>query len=327
MGPKLTSRRIVLGLIVLAILIYLFGFRREAVAGWWRFNSLVVRQSLASGLLIGGVYSLVAMGLTLIFGVLGIINFAHGSLMTVGMYATFWAFKLYGVDPYVSLVITIPLLFLIGALLHKVVIRPVMDAPEHSQLLVTLGVSLFLQNLALVIFKANPRVVKTGYSGARTFVAGTMISHTRVAAFAGGLVLAGILYLILTRTDLGRAIRAAAEEKEGAALVGINVGRIYLITFGMGTACVGAAGSLIMPFFTVTPTTGETFNIMAFVIVVLGGMGSVLGALLGGIIIGLTESLGAVFLPGSSKQLGVFLIFVLVLLFRPQGLLGRQQSE
>jgi branched-chain amino acid transport system permease protein len=324
---RLTSRRIGFVLAALAIVIFVVGFQREAVAAWWKPHSLVVRQSLVSGLLIGGIYSLVAMGLSLIFGVMGIINFAHGSLMTVAMYATFWVFRLYGVDPYVSLLVTIPLLFLIGGLLQRIVIRPVMEAPEHNQLLVTLGISLFIQNFTLVLFKADPRVVKTGYSGARTFVSNTMISYPRVGAFVAGLVLAGILYLILTHSELGRAIRAAAEEKEGAFLVGINVDRIHLITFGLGTACVGAAGSLIMPFFTVTPTTGETFNIMAFVVVVLGGMGSVLGALLGGIIVGLTESLGAVFLPGSSKQLGVFLIFVLVLLFRPTGLLGRPQHD
>jgi len=316
-----------LALFGLLVLIYLLGFQHERLAAWWKLNALVVRQSLVSGLLIGGVYSLVAMGLTLIFGVLGIINFAHGALMTVGMYTTFWAFKLYGIDPYVSLLFTIPLLFIIGALIQRVVIRPVMDAPAHNQLLVTLGISLFIENLFLVLFKADPRAVQTSYSGARTFIAQTMISFPRLGAFTGGLVLASALFLILTRTDLGKAIRAAAEEKEGAALVGIDVKRIHLITFGLGTACVGAAGALIMPFFTVTPTTGETFNIMAFVVVVLGGMGNVMGALLGGIIVGLTESLGAVFLPGSSKQLGVFLVFILILLFRPEGLLGRQHSE
>lgn len=319
-------QRAVSGLIIFLSLIYLFGFGHEHLAAWWKVNSLVVRQSLVSGLLIGGIYGLVAMGLTLIFGVLDIINFAHGALMTVGMYITFWAFKMYGVDPYVSLLLTIPVLFMVGALIQRVAIRPVMDAPAHNQLLVTLGISLFIENLALVLFKADPRAIQTSYSGARTFIAQTMISFTRLGAFVGGLILASLLFLILTRTDLGKAIRGAAEEKEGAALVGINVKRIHLITFGLGTACVGAAGSLIMPFFTVTPTTGETFNIMAFVVVVLGGMGNVMGALLGGIIVGLTESTGAVFLPGSSKQLGVFLIFILVLLFRPSGLLGRQRG-
>ena len=147
------------------------------------------------------------------------------------------------------------------------------------------------------------------------------------ADLVGGLLVAGILYLLLSRTDLGKAIRAVAEEREGAALMGIDTERISLITFGLGTACAGAAGSLIMPFFTATPTMGETFNIMAFVVVVLGGMGNIPGAMLGGIIVGITESLGAVFLPGSSKQLGVFVVFILVLLFRPTGLLGRRNGQ
>ncbi len=320
------NRRWLILLIVVLLAGYALVFRWSELADWWKLNSIVLRQSLVSGFLIGGVYSLVAMGLTLIFGVLGIINFAHGALMTIGMYITFWAFQLFGVDPYVSILITIPALFLIGALLQKFTIQPVMEAPSHNQLLLTLGIAIFIENLLLVLFTADTRAIQTDYAGARFFAFDTMISLPRVGAFASGFVLAGLLYLILVRTELGKAIRAVAEEKEGAALMGIDTNRISLITFGIGTACVGAAGSLIMPFFTATPTMGATFNIMAFVVVVLGGMGNIPGALLGGILVGMTESLGAVFLPGSSKQLGVFLVFILVLLFRPTGLLGRRNG-
>jgi branched-chain amino acid transport system permease protein len=160
------------------------------------------------------------------------------------------------------------------------------------------------------------------YSDERFFMADTMVSWPRVYAFVAGLALSGLLYLLLTKTDLGKSIRAAAQERDGAALVGINVPLVSVITFGLGAAAAGAAGSVIMPFFTVTPTTGETFNITAFVVVVLGGMGNIPGAMLGGLLIGLTEALGAVFLPGASRQLAVFAIFILVLLLRPQGLLG-----
>lgn len=324
---KLFFNRRWLILLAIALLVaYMVVFRLNDLADWWKLNNIVLRQSLVSGFLIGGVYSLVAMGLTLIFGVLGIINFAHGALMTIGMYITFWAFQLFGVDPYLSIIITVPALFLVGALLQKFTIQPVMDAPAHNQLLLTLGIAIFIENLLLVLFTADTRAIQTDYAGARFFVFDTMISLPRVGAFASGFLLAGVLYLILVRTDLGKAIRAVAEEKEGAALMGIDTNRISLITFGIGTACVGAAGSLIMPFFTATPTMGATFNIMAFVVVVLGGMGNIPGALLGGIIVGITESLGAVFLPGSSKQLGVFVVFILVLLFRPTGLLGKRNG-
>lgn len=309
------------GLLVLLVLA-----RGNAIAEWYRVNAIVLRQSLISGLLIGGVYSLVAMGLTLVFGVLGIINFAHGTLMALGMYVTYFAFELFGIDPYVSLLISIPVLFVIGAGLQRFIIRRVMTAAEHNQLLLTLGLALFLENAYLVFFTADPRAVRATYSGARFFLGDTMISLPRVYAFVAGLALGGLLYLLLKRTDLGKAIRAAAQDREGAALMGINVPRINMITLGLGTAAAGAAGSLIMPFFTVTPTTGEVFNITAFVVVVLGGMGNVVGAMIGGILIGLTEALGAVFLPGSSKQLGVFLVFILVLLFRPSGLLGGKRD-
>ncbi len=325
MKPNLDRRLIALAVAALLV-IYVLVFRASDVTDWWTLNNIVLRQSLVSGFLIGGVYSLVAMGLTLIFGVLGIINFAHGALMTIGMYTAFWLFRLFGVDPYVSIIVTVPLLFLIGAVLQRVTIQPVMDAPPQNQLLLTLGIAIFVENLLLVMFTADTQSVTTDYTGARFFMGDTMVSLPRVGAFMGGLLVAGILYLVLARTDLGKAIRAVAEEKEGAALMGIDTQRISLVTFGLGTACVGAAGSLILPFFTVTPTTGATFNIMAFVVVVLGGMGNIPGALLGGVIVGLTESLGAVFLPGSSKPLGVFIVFILGLRVRPTGLLGRRQG-
>jgi branched-chain amino acid transport system permease protein len=307
-----------LGLIVVVLVL----FQGAAIAEWYRLNSVVLRQSLVSGLLIGGVYSLVAMGLTLIFGVLGIINFAHGALMALGMYITYFAFATFGLDPYLSLALSIPILFLFGAALQRFVINKVMDAPEHNQLLLTLGLGLVLENFYLAFFSADPRSVRVAYTDERFFMADTMVSWPRVYAFVAGLALSGLLYVLLTKTDLGKSIRAAAQERDGAALVGINVPLVNVITFGLGAAAAGAAGSVVMPFFTVTPTTGETFNITAFVVVVLGGMGNVPGAMLGGLLIGLTEALGAVFLPGASRQLAVFAVFILVLLFRPQGLLG-----
>jgi len=324
-----TEKRLSLFLAILAVgfLIYLFVFHTQSLADWWRIKKLVVVQSMVSGLLIGGVYALIAIGLTMIFGVLKIINFAHGTLMTVGMYTTFCAFSYYGIDPYVSLLITIPLLFVIGMLIQRVIIRPVMGSPMHNQLLLTMGLSLFIMNLLMVIFRADPFTVRTSYSGSRIFIGSIMISFTRLAAFGAALGIVLILFLIMHHTDLGKAIRAAADDSDGAALSGINVSRMYLVTFGFGTALVGATGSMVMPFFTVTPHAGETFNILSYVIVVLGGMGSISGALVGGLIVGLTESLGAVFLPGSSKLVGVFFLFILILLFKPEGLMARRTSR
>jgi branched-chain amino acid transport system permease protein len=310
-------------------------YRVEA-AEWLDRNGVVLRQATVTGVLIGGVYGLVAMGLTLIFGVLDIINFAHGALMTVGMYLTFILFDSYGVDPYVSVLITVPALFLLGVVVQRLIIHPARSAPAHNQLLLTLGLALFLQNFMLVIFTATPRSIRLAYGRGETpigpFVVdfplrwfGTTITLSKLAAFIFALLVAAALYGLLQRTDLGKAIRAVAQEREGAALVGINIDRINLITFGLGTACVGAAASLVLPFFFVDPVAGNTFNITAFVIVVLGGMGSVPGALLGGLVVGLTQELGVVFVPGSTKLIGVFIVFILVLLFRPQGLLGRPQ--
>jgi len=307
---------------LIGFLIYIFWIQNRAVAAWWEVNSLVVLQSLVSGILMGGIYGLVAIGLTLIFGVLKIINFAHGTLMTVGMYTTLWTFNLYGIDPYISLLITIPLLFLVGIFIQKVVIRPVMDSPMYNQLLLTMGLSLFIMNLFLILFSAEPMTLRTSYSGSRIFIHNIMISFPRLAAFVAALGIVTILIMVMYYTDLGKAIRAATDDREGAVLSGINVKRMYLITFGLGSALVGAAGSMVMPFFIVTPHAGETFNILSYVIVVLGGMGSISGALIGGLIVGLTESLGAIFLPGSSKLVGVFFLFILILLFKPEGLMS-----
>ncbi len=278
---------------------------------------------------------MVAMGLTLIFGVLDIINFAHGAMLTVGMYLTFVLFDRFGVDPYLSILIVAPLLFLLGAVVERLVIHPARNAPAYNQLLLTLGLALFFENLMLVLFTATPRSIRLGYGRGLTEIGpfafefplrigGATITLTKLAAFAFALLLAALLYLLLQRTDLGKAIRATAQDKAGARLVGVNIQRINLITFGLGTACVGAAAAIVLPFLSVDPLVGNAFNITAFVIVVLGGMGSVPGALLGGLIIGLTQELAVVFAPSSTKLLGVFIVFILVLLFRPQGLLGRR---
>lgn len=280
-------------------------------------------QSIVSGILMGGVYSLVAIGLTLIFGVMKIINFAHGSFMMLGMYTTYWAFVLLGIDPYVSLLISIPVLFLLGLVVERVLIAQVLDAPEHNQLLLTLGISLLIENFALFLWSPNFRTLDIGYLKKATTVGTVMISFPKVIAFLFAFFLTAVLYYFLKYTDLGKAIRASSEEKEGALTVGINLRRIYYVAFGIGTACVGAAGSLAATFFYVNPHVGGIFVITAFVVVVLGGMGNFIGALVGG----LAESVAAAFVPGQLKQLVIYFIFILVLLFKPEGLFGRSREE
>jgi branched-chain amino acid transport system permease protein len=281
-------------------------------------------QSIVSGILMGGVYSLVAIGLTLIFGVMKIINFAHGSLMMLGMFTTYWLFVLLGLDPYLSLLFSIPILFILGVIIERFLIAQVLDAPEHNQLLLTLGISLFIENFALFIWTPNFRTLNVQYIKKAATVGTVMISFPKVIAFLFAIILTTLLYYFLKKTDLGKAIRAASEEKEGALTVGINMRRIYYVAFGVGAACVGAAGTLTAPFFYVNPHVGGIFVITAFVVVVLGGMGNFIGAFVGGIIVGLAESVGAAFVPGQLKQLIIYFIFILVLLFKPQGLFGRR---
>jgi len=284
-------------------------------------------QSIVSGILMGGVYSLTAIGLTLIFGVMRIINFAHGSFMMLGMFTTYWLFILLGIHPYLSLLISIPVLFVLGILVERFLIAQVLNAPEYNQLLLTLGISLFIENFALFLWSPNFRTLDIGYLKKASTVGTVMISFPKVIAFLFAILLTGLLYYFLKNTDLGKAIRASSEEKEGALTVGINLKRIYYVAFGIGTACVGAAGTLTATFFYVNPHVGGIFVITAFVVVVLGGMGNIIGALVGGIIIGLAESVGAAFLPGQLKQFIIYFIFILVLLFKPEGLFGRSREE
>jgi branched-chain amino acid transport system permease protein len=279
-------------------------------------------QAVVSGLLLGGVYGLVASGLTLIFGVLRIINFAHGAVMMLGMYASYWLWVGTGLDPYASVFLTAPLFFVLGVGIERLVIEPNRAAAEHNQLLLTLGLALFLENLALVLWQGDFRTLRVPYASASFVIGEALVEVSRLVAAGGAVLIALALFFFLRRTDVGKAIRALSEEREGAMLVGIDVGRIRSVAFGIGSACVAVAGALITPFFYIAPDVGESFNIMAFVVVVLGGMGNFLGALLGGLIVGLAESLGAALLPGSLKQFVVFVIFVLVLLFRPEGLFG-----
>lgn len=287
----------------------------------------VYLQSIISGLLIGGVYALIAVGLTLIFGVMKIINFAHGEFLMFGMYFAFFLSTLFGIDPYIAAIAALPLFLLFGWGIQAVLIRPVLGAPDMIQILLTVGISLVLQNLALFFFSADFQSLNLSYSGV-TFDAGpARVSLARLLACIVALSVAGGLYLFLKNTDIGKALRACAEEREGALAVGIDVEKMYKIAFGLGIACVAIAGILMTPFFYIAPTVGIPFTLTAFVVVVLGGLGNIPGALVGGLIVGLVESLGEIMLPVASlKSLGTFTIFILILLLRPQGLFGQKMG-
>ncbi|MHB1345496.1 MAG: branched-chain amino acid ABC transporter permease [Thermoleophilia bacterium] len=290
------------------------------------FSLPVILQALASGLMIGGVFALISVGLTLIWGVMKIINFAHGEFLMIGLYLAYFLVAKTGMDPYLTVLITTPALFLIGIAIFQATIRPILKHPPMNQIMLTLGVSLILQNLALVLFKADVLSIRTGYTGINYTVGGVVVSLTEVIAFLGSIVATAALYYILKTTDMGRWIRASAQNPTAATLMGIDVRFTYLLAFGIGSACLGVAASLLMPFYYTSPTVGLFLGLIAFVVVVLGGMGNFLGVFIAGLIIGLTESLGAAIMPGSLSRVFTFGIFILFLLFKPQGILSRRQT-
>lgn len=282
----------------------------------------LVTQSVVTGLLLGGVYALVSIGLTLIFGVLGVVNFAHGAVLSLSMFLVYWLTTTLGLPVYAATVVSVPLMLGFGYVVQRVLLHKLTLSGSHEgPLLVTLGLSLLIINVLLMVFGGRPLSVPSSVDGSlRVF--GAIASYERLIAFGGALVVALALTLVLRKTPFGMSIRAVSANSQGAALVGVNVGRVYAFTFGIGAACVAVAGGLLSPILSLTPTVGEEFTILAFVIVVLGGLGSVVGAMVGGIVIGLVQTVGALYLPGTGSLILVFLVFVLVLLFRPQGLFG-----
>ncbi len=284
----------------------------------------ILLPAILNGLTIGAVYALVALGLTLIYGVLHIINFAHGSLLMLALYGVFFLKSAFGIDPYLALPIMVPALFAIGYGLQRTVIARASHGKDENILLVTLGLSVVIENLALYFWRSDTRTIETPYSFDVVDFGVAFIPVPKAVAFLGAVLIALLLWIMMARTDLGRAIRALAKERQGAQLVGIDADHVFAMSFGIGCACLGAAACLLLPSFYVSPQVGHSFVLIAFTVVVLGGMGSFIGALLGGLIVGVTESLGGLFFGESLGQLGIFLIFIGILLFRPTGLLGHR---
>ena len=283
-------------------------------------------QALISGILIGGVYALIGIGLTIIFGVMRVINFAHGELLMLGMYVTFYLFTLAHIDPFLSILITAPVMFVFGALLQKTIINRVLDALPQNQILLTIGIGLILSNSVMLAFTSDYKILTTRYSSSSFNILGISVSTPLLISFAITVAITAALYWFLLKTDTGQAIRATAQDREAARLMGINVGRMSIIAFGLGSALAGAAGALISPTYYIFPQVGSIFTLKAFVITVLGGMGSVIGATLGGVLIGMAESIGGLYFGSGWKDVVVFVLFLLVLLFKPAGLLGKSRT-
>ena len=281
-------------------------------------------QGICSGLLLGGVYGLIAIGLTLIFGVLKIINFAHGEFLMVGMYFTFMFWILTGMSPYASIPLVAVALFLVGMAVFYFLIRPVLEAEELNQILLTMGVAWVLQNLALLIFSSNVQKVKVEIGLKAFSLFEISIGYVRLIAFITSIFCAYLIYLLLHRTNIGRIIRAASDNRDAALRMGVNVNRVYMISFGIGMACLGVAAPLLVAFYQITPYVGLTFTLMAFIIVVLGSLASLKGAIIGGLLIGVTESLGSIIFPGTWGAITPYILFLIVLLFKPDGLFPRE---
>jgi branched-chain amino acid transport system permease protein len=285
----------------------------------------IIGAAAINGILLGGIYTLVASGLTLIYGVLHIINFAHGSMLMLAMFGVYYLLTKLGIDPYAALLIMVPAMYVLGYLLYRFMIGKLSNGKDENILLITLGLSILIENLALMFFKGDSRTISVGYMDKMVEMGPNLVSLPKIISFVAAMLLCGVLGLVIQRTDIGRAIRAVARERIGARLVGIDVEKVFAISYGIGLATLGAAACLLMPIFYVSPTTGHVFVMVAFTVVVLGGMGSFLGAIVGGLIVGLTESFGGLFLGESLGQIGISLIFILILLFRPSGLFGAKR--
>ena len=283
----------------------------------------LIGQGLLNGVLFGGVYSLMAVGLTLIFGVMRVVNFAHGDMMVWGMYLAWLLATRAGVDPYAGFLVCAAALFVLGLVVQRALVDRIIDAPHEMQILLMLGVALVLENAALLTFGPDPHRVRSPLALATMWVGPIFVDVARLVTFGVAVALTFVLYLFLFRTDLGKAIRAAADNTYGALVIGMDVPRVYAVAFGVGAACVGAAGALVSALLPFQPSAGLSASITSFNIVIIGGMGSLLGAFLGGLLVSVAESLGAVFLAPSLKELVSFSLLILILLFRPAGLFGK----
>ena len=279
-------------------------------------------QLIIQGILLGGIYGLIAMGLSLIFGVMGVINFAHGQFMVIAMYVSYWIFVLLGIDPYLSLVIVAAIIFLLGYVIQSNLVNRILDYPEAIQVLPLVSLGLILENAALLFWGPDPRSPQTALGLETLWIGEVMIDVSRLIAFVVAFIITALIFIFLKKTNIGKSIRAASDNRMGAILVGIDVDRIYNFSFGLGAATTAAAGVLLLPIMPLSPHIGHDFTLTAFIVVILGGMGNLIGALVGGLILGVAESASTLFLPATLKHAVSFGILIIIMLFRPQGLFG-----
>lgn len=281
-------------------------------------------QIIANGLLLGALYALIGIGFSLVWGVMNIINIAHGAFMMLGAYTAYWLFQLWGLDPFLSFLPAMMVLFILGYTLQRYVINLVVKSGVFVTLVLTFGLNIFFINVALFLWSGDYRAVRPAYSGQSIELGGVIIPYTRLGMGLLAAVITVAFYLLINRTKLGRAIMATALNREAAQLVGVNIGQIYALTFGLAAALAGAAGAMGSTVFTITPVFGEPFIGRAFVIAALGGLGTMQGAMIGGVILGLAETIGSRILGSGFQEVIPFALLVLILIFRPEGILGRK---
>lgn len=279
-----------------------------------------------AGVLTGLVYGLMALGLSVIFGVVRVVNFAHGEMMTIAMYLAVTLFSAFHLDPLVMLVPIAAVLFAFGYVLQKGLINPFITRPEHSQFLLLVAIAIIIVNVLLILFGPDAQNVPTSYAYDSFQIGSLIVDATKAYAGLAAIVVAAALFAFFQYSTVGTAIRACADNYTGALVVGLDVKHLYALTFGLGAACVGAAGTILLLIFDVTPATGPAYTLLAFVIVITGGLGSMPGALIGGVLIGLTEAMAGLLFTPSAKSMFSFGILVLILLFRPQGIMGKRAA-
>jgi branched-chain amino acid transport system permease protein len=279
-----------------------------------------------SGILTGLVYGLMALGLSVIFGIVRVVNFAHGEMMTIAMYLAVMLFAGFGLDPLLMMLPIAAVMFVVGYFLQIAVINPFIARPEYSQFMLLLALAIIIVNSLLMIFGPDAKSVQTSYAFDSFAIGPLIVDATKLYAGGAAILFAAALFAFFRFAPLGKAIRACADNYTGALVIGLNVKRLYATAFGLGAACVGAAGAIIVLIVDVTPPLGPAYTLLAFVIVIVGGLGSMPGALLGGVLIGLTEAMAGLFFTPSAKSMFAFGILVLVLLFRPQGIMGRRRA-
>lgn len=286
-----------------------------------------IPQLVVSTILLGGIYALIAVGLTLIFGVMRVVNFAHGEFLMLGMYLAFWAFTLLRLDPYVTLVLALPLIFGGGWLSYRLVMRPVVHASHNVQIFTTVGLSIALQNVALVLWTADARFLRTDYYAVVVRVFGAAFNVAQIVAFAAAVALTAALFAFMRWSYTGKVMRATAQDRQASALMGIDTDRVYAITWAVGIACVGAAGVLLAPIYPVYPTSGLQFVLIAYVAVVLGGLGDMAGAVIAALVVAAVEVFGSYVIGTTWKEVLYLLLFIAVLVVRPAGLFGQRGAE